>query len=176
MNIAGPARLLTPDEAPAYTDLRRLMLVESPRSFGSCPTSDRVSDPAVVARSLAASGYAIAGAFEPPTPGTAHPRLLACAAVNREDRPKRSHIASVFSVYTRPEARRRGLSRAVIQLALATAHSWPGVRVIQLAVNPEASDAHGLYLSLGFVAWGQEPAALMVDGSPADLIHMRLEL
>jgi hypothetical protein len=34
----------------------------------------------------------------------------------------------------------------------------------------------GLYASLGFVAWGREPAALRIDGVDYDEIHMALRL
>jgi RimJ/RimL family protein N-acetyltransferase len=162
-------RLLTPADAAAFVSLRRLMLVESPWAFGASPEDDGRSDEARVAASIAGPGVAYGGGF---TGGT----LASVAALVREAKQKRAHIAFLYSVYTHPDARRSGLCRAVLRLLIDTARIWPGVEVVQLAVSERAPGARALYESLGFRAWGREPDALRIGGESAAEIHMSLRL
>lgn len=55
----------------------------------------------------------------------------------------------LYAVATRPEARRRGLARTLVQ-TLATASAEHGVRGLWLQVLADNAAAHGLYASLGF--------------------------
>jgi RimJ/RimL family protein N-acetyltransferase len=162
-------RLLTPADAAAYAELRTLMLGDTPWAFSASPENDRGRDASGVAASLTRPHFAIAGAFE-------GERLLACAMTNREERPKRAHIAWIMSVYTRPEARGRGLGRRVVALAVDTARSWSGVESVQLGVSERSPDARRLYESLGFRAWGVEPDAIRINGTAFSEVHMHLDL
>lgn len=162
-------RLLTPADATAYAELRRLMLTESPWAFGSSPETDHASDPGRVAERLASANHVAAGAFDDGA-------LVALARLVREERPKRAHIAGIFSVYTHPTARRRGLCRGVCLLLLDTARTWPGVTAVHLSVSGRASGARALYESMGFATWGTEPDALRVGGESFAEHHMRLRL
>lgn len=170
MSVSVPeVRLLTPADAAAYAELRTLMLADTPWAFSASPESDRGRDASGVAASLTKPHFAIAGAFE-------RGRLLACAMTNREERPKRAHIAWIMSVYTRPDARRRGLGRRVVALAVDTARSWSGVESVQLGVSEHSPDARRLYESLGFLAWGVEPDAIRVGAAAFSEVHMSLDL
>ncbi len=162
-------RLLTPSDAPAFAELRRLMLRESPWAFSSSPETDRASDPEFVAARFASASQAIAGAFD-------DDRLLSAALLVRDDAPKRVHIANIYSVYTHPDARRRGLCRAVCSLLLETVRSWSGVEVVQISVSERAAEARALYESLGFTIWGVEPDALRIGGVSLAERHMLLRL
>jgi ribosomal protein S18 acetylase RimI-like enzyme len=167
-------RALTVAEAGLYAGLRRQMLRESPWAFGADPVTDRRSDAAVVAQALAEAegkpGYAIIGAIHP----GAVPALLSTAVVIQESGPKRRHVASVFSVYTAPQARGLGLGREVMRRVISTAQGWPGVEMLELSVSQRAQAARALYASLGFVAWGRQPDALRVDGESLAEEHMQL--
>ncbi|MDR6611029.1 GNAT family N-acetyltransferase [Leifsonia sp. 1010] len=55
----------------------------------------------------------------------------------------------LYAVATRPEARRRGLARALVQ-ALSTASAEHGVSGLWLQVLADNAAAHALYASLGF--------------------------
>ncbi len=162
-------RLLTPADAPAYVELRRLMLADAPWAFGSSPETDRASDPALVAERIASPGQAFAGAFD----GTA---LMGTGVLVREEGAKRAHIANIYCVYTHPGARRRGLCRGVCGLLLETARSWLGLEVVQLSVSERAEAARALYQSLGFVTWGVEPDALRIGADTVAERHMLLRL
>jgi len=160
-------RLLQPEDAEACVALRRVALFDAPWAFSADPDNDRGSDVVETAKSLARDGFAAAGAEE-------DGRLMAIAVAVRDPSPKRPHLALIFSVFCRPEARGRGLAREVSKLAIATARSWPGVESIALSVSSGSPAAKHLYESLGFVEWGHEPDAMRINGRSYDEIHMRL--
>lgn len=162
-------RLLTPPDADAYVALRSAMLLDTPFAFTASPETDRGSDVARVAESLARPGFAIAGAFD-------RDKLVSTAVLMREDTPKRAHLAWLVSVYTAPAARRRGLARRIISHLLDHARTWTGLAAVLLSVNERTPGAQALYEALGFVAWGTEPDAVRVDGASSAEIHMRLAL
>ena len=162
-------RRLQSDDAEAYVSLRRAMLLDTPWAFSASPGSDRGSDIERVIESFARPGFAIIGAFEAEG-------LAAVAGLSREDKPKRAHIAWVWGVYTAPQHRRRGLSRAVLIEAIEVARAWPGMGCVQLSVSERSPQARAMYESLGFEAWGVEPDAIRVDGRAYSETHMRREL
>lgn len=168
-------RFLTdaPADVAAYVALRREMLADSPWSFASSPGHDRGSDPEKVRASMA--GHA-PGAEKRIVVVERDGRLVASAGVNREDTPKRRHIAFIWGVYTTPAARRTGCARAVMQTVIAEARAWPGIRHVQLSVSARTPGARALYESLGFVVWGHEREALTIDGAYTDEFHMALRL
>ena len=78
-----------------------------------------------------------------------------------------SDEAHVMTIAVRPERRRRGLARALVQAALADPAS-AGARRVYLEVRPSNAGARALYGSLGFVEtglrsayYGDEDALLM---------------
>jgi GNAT superfamily N-acetyltransferase len=164
-------RRLNVDDAGEYLAIRREMLVDSPLSFGSSPEDDRFQSEADVRAALArpAAEYAIVGAFD-------GDRLVGAAGVHREGRAKTRHVASIWGVYVRPAWRGRGLGKAVSSAAVEVARGWEGVRWVQLAASAAAPAALATYRSLGFVAWGTEPGALLLDGREYDEVYMRLRL
>ena len=103
-------------------------------------------------------------------------RLLSVAVVMQETGPKRRHLAGVYSVYTTPAARGRGLGKLVMQRVIDTARTWPGVELVELSVSERAEAAQRLYRGLGFVAWGRQPDALRVGGERYAEEHMQLRL
>jgi RimJ/RimL family protein N-acetyltransferase len=154
------------DDAAAYVALRRAMLLDTPWAFSASPESDRGGIVERVIESLARPGFALVGAFG--TDG-----LVSVAGLNREDKPKRAHIAWIWGVYSAPPHRRRGLSRAVLTEVIRIAGGWPGLACVQLSVSERSPEARALYRSLGFEAWGVEPDAIRVDGRSYAETHMR---
>ena len=59
-----------------------------------------------------------------------------------------------------------------MEYALVCAASLKGVSHVNLAVTAGNEPAQKLYESLGFKAWGHEPAALIVDSVVYDEIPM----
>ncbi|MCC6907905.1 MAG: N-acetyltransferase [Phycisphaerales bacterium] len=165
-------RLLTPDDAPAYAALRREMLVESSWAFLRCIDDDFAVVESAIAAKLAENENDIAGAFD----DRPAPCLLASAGVVRLEPRKTRHRALIWGVYVSPAARGRGLGRAVMNLAINTARTWPGVECIWLSVSERTPAARALYESLGFVTWGTEPDAIRIGSESAAEHHMHLRL
>lgn len=145
------------------------MLLDSPFAFGSSPGHDRGSDVDGMRAALGKSGFAVIGAWE-------DARLVAAAGLQRDEQPKRAHVATIWGVYVTPSARGRGAGRAVVSGAVDLARTWPGVERMYLSVSEASIAARGLYESLGFVAWGVEPDCLRWEGSSYAESHMGLAL
>lgn len=64
--------------------------------------------------------------------------------------------AHVMTLAVRPERRRRGFARALVEAALADP-ALVGVRQVYLEVRPSNREARALYASLGFVETGVRP-------------------
>ena len=157
-------RELSADDAAAYRELRLFMLTESPAAFGSSYAEvagrpleqfvERLEDP---------QNYHF-GAFE-------EGELVGVTTLRLTKRPKLRHKASLFAVYVRPEYRRRGAGRALMQAALARAREL-GVRQVNLGVSRAGKAAVRLYESCGFVQYGVEKDAFYVDGRYYDVAYM----
>lgn len=146
--------------------------MESPWAFLGAPGDDTGSEPAIIAERIADPENAILGVFDERDPS----QLLAVAGVFRQKRIKLRHRAGIWGVYCDPAARGRGLGRAVVQAAIDTARSWPGVKLIGLAVTARSPKVRALYESLGFIHWGTEPDSIEIDGVGADDHYLCLRL
>jgi len=62
-----------------------------------------------------------------------------------------------MTIAVRPERRRRGFARTLVEVALAAPAS-AGARRVYLEVRPSNAGARALYGSLGFVETGLRPA------------------
>jgi ribosomal protein S18 acetylase RimI-like enzyme len=173
--MAAPAasvtiRRLRTVDAPAYRALRLAGLREAPSAFGSSFEEERDLPLSVFEARLAdAADAGFFGAFD-------RGELVGIVGLGRESRAKLLHRGNLFSVMVAPQARRRGVARALVLEALALARSAPGMRQLTLCVNAGNAGAIALYGSLGFEAFGREPDALLVDGVLHDEIHMMLRL
>jgi RimJ/RimL family protein N-acetyltransferase len=165
-------RPLVPADAPAYTALRREMLRDSPWAFAASPGDDFALDPVAVAARLADPGYAIVGAFEGGDARGETARLVGSAGLSHNRHIKMAHRAHIWGVYISPPSRGRGLGSHLMTATLDLAASWPGVTSVGLSVSVRSHAAIRLYQRLGFVQWGLEPGALILDGHAYDEIHM----
>lgn len=169
MPASPTIRALTPDDTDAYVAIRAEMIVAERYAFLGVPGDDHAGSADHVRRSLAEPEQAIFGAF-------LGGRLVAVAGVYREKRIKRRHRAGIWGVYTTPDARGQGCSRAVVRACIERAASWDGIRAIGLSAHVRATAAIRLYESLGFAAWGVEPDSTRVDAQPEAEVHMQLTL
>jgi [ribosomal protein S18]-alanine N-acetyltransferase len=80
--------------------------------------------------------------------------------------------AHIMTVAVRPERRRRGFAKALIE-AVLTAPASVGTRCVYLEVRPSNVAAHALYSSLGFVLTGVRPG--YYDDEDALLLTLDLE-
>lgn len=145
------------------------MLLDAPEAFAASPEDDVVSDEAFVARALGPENaiFAVAGGDD---------ELVAVAGVVRQTKVKFRHRADVWGVYVAPAHRGKGHARAALAAAIELARSWDGVEWIDIGVSAATAGAQRLYESLGFVAWGREPAATAIGEARHDEIFLALRL
>ena len=103
-------------------------------------------------------------------------QLIGIGGFFRETAPKRQHIGSVWGVYVTPSFRGRGIGRSLLTSMVERARVLADLEHILLSVTSENAAALALYRSLGFEAWGTEPAALKYEGVDYDETHMLLRL
>ena len=164
-------RRLTPADAATFQALRLGGLQREPTAFGSSFEEECDETLDTVAQRLAPSpDHAVFGAFD--AAGT----LLGVVGLGREGMRKLRHKGIIWGMVVTPAARRRGLGRALMQAAIAAAHDLPGLLQLNLCVNAHNTAALRLYESLGFVAFGREPGAMLVDGVLQEEVLMALAL
>ena len=165
-------RRLTAPDVDAYQALRLRGLRESPAAFGST-YEEEVDRPleAVTERLGAEGDSAVFGAFDD---GGA---LLGMGGVYRESKLKSRHRASIWGMYVVPEARGRGLGRALLQALLEHARTVEGLDRLELGVEAANTAARALYHAFGFVTYGVQPDAYRANGQSfdAELMTMALE-
>ncbi len=163
-------RRLGPDDAQAFQALRLRGLRDEPSAFASSWAEEHDEPLDSVARRLALrDDGGVYGALDGAS-------LLGVVGLQREGLRQLAHKAFVWGVYVAPEARRRGLGRALLGTALQAAADLPArptqVRQVNLGVNAANAAALALYRGLGFVAYGLEHGYLMVDGQLHDEVLM----
>lgn len=163
-------RAIRPDELDAWWDLRLQGLREHPDAFGADYASSAELGPGHLEASTRDGGISrIFGAI------SEDGQIVSQAGVYHGSG-KRSHIATIWGVHTHPHWRGKGLSKALIRLAIDHCRSFPDIRQVHISVNAENAAALAVYTGAGFVAWGREPRALMTESGFHDEIHMAMLL
>lgn len=163
-------RRLIPSDASVFQALRLAGLQESPLAFGSSYEEEKDLPLSTVEDRLAARpDRGVFGAF-------INDELSGIVALGRENKHKLAHKALIWGLYVTPQARARGLARALLQEAIALAQATKDIQQINLSVNAGNGAAIALYQSLNFKSFGHEPNALLVDGEFHDEVHMYLPL
>jgi GNAT superfamily N-acetyltransferase len=75
-------------------------------------------------------------------------------------------------MYVSPDGRGQGTGKRLMEAALRWAEQQEGIRQVHLVVSSATPVARKLYQSLGFTVWGNEPAALCINGALVDDEHM----
>ena len=157
-------RRLEPEDASLFISLRRVALEDAPVSFSSSPEDDLAHSIDAVRDALAGPDQATFGAFVG--------ALVGIVGIYREHHAKAAHKCNLWGLYVSPDARSTGIGRALVTEALGFARSMEGVTHVHVSVTDRAPEAMALYRSLGFVAWGVEPAALRVGDLVVSETHM----
>ncbi|MBE9158321.1 GNAT family N-acetyltransferase [Nodosilinea sp. LEGE 06152] len=167
-------RRLTSGDVIAYRDLRLHALQESPTAFASSYEQEaRFSLSDFAARLHPNSENAAShmlGAFDDSN------RLIGMLGFSRENRPKRLHVGSLWSMYVLPEFRGQSVGSALLDRAIAYAQDLDGLRQLVLSVTAGNVAASALYQSRGFELFGLERDSLCVDGTYFDEEHLLLRL
>ena len=161
-------RRLHADDAPAYRALRLRALQEHPEAFTSSFEEEQDRPAAWSARRLA-DGAAFWGAFDDAG------ALFGMVGLDREQRLKSRHKATVIGMYVAPEHGRGGAGRALMHALLDGARQ-AGIARLVLTVTRGNEAAQRLYLRCGFRSFGIEPGAIRVAGRDYDKDHMFLEI
>jgi ribosomal protein S18 acetylase RimI-like enzyme len=154
-------RLLTPDDAPRYRDIRLEGLQQDPEAFAS--TFEQES-------AMPLSGFEerivkgnVFGAF-------ARGELLGVAGYWPQNGVKVSHKATLWGMYVRQTARKLGLGWHLVEAVVS--HATGRVELLQLGVASDNEAACRLYRKAGFSEYGREMKALKQDGRYFDEILM----
>ena len=102
--------------------------------------------------------------------------MVGTVAIEYSPKPKTLHKALVIGMYVAPAQRRRGLARALLEMAVAHARARPGVLLVQLDVTEGNLSATRLYESVGFEPFGLEPMAIYTGTEFKAKLHMGLRL
>lgn len=163
-------RVLDAADVTRYRALRLRALIEDSTAFGSSASEFEGRTLEDVAGQLAPTADRFTlGAFE-----SGH--LLGNATLARETGRKSRHKAGIYGMHVAPEARGRGVARALMLELTERARRLDGLEVLNLSVAAPQLAARALYARLGFVQYGFEPRALIVDGAGVDEAHLRLVL
>jgi ribosomal protein S18 acetylase RimI-like enzyme len=164
-------RLLVESDAPEFIRLRLEGLQNDPVAFGSSWEEEHTHTPQSIGPRLRAipDGSFVVGAFH-------DDRLIGITGFLRSDRPKTRHKGSIWGVYVTPEARGKGVARALFLFLLERARGYAGLDQISLCVAAPQDAARHLYTSLGFEIYGYEQHALKVDDTYVDEEHRVLWL
>jgi ribosomal protein S18 acetylase RimI-like enzyme len=158
-------RKLDEGDLPAFHLLRLEALRLHPEAFGVSFEEERDEGSA---RMIGAYPSATFGAF-------AEGGIVGCAGLLVAARVKRRHHGNLFSVFVTPPWRGRGISRAMLDKVIAHARAAE-LSHVTLSVTIGNMAARALYRSAGFVSFGVEPDALLIDGVSYDEERMVLRM
>jgi ribosomal protein S18 acetylase RimI-like enzyme len=154
-------RKLTPTDAVSFREIRLEALARHPEAFGSTLETEEAQPLRWFAERLESS--TLFGAFHAG-------ELVGVIGVFVQHGPKRCHKGGLWGLYVRPQARRLGIARKLMEAAIA--HAGARVELLQLTVVSTNESARRLYESLGFIEYGVEKNALKIDGRYHDDVLM----
>ncbi|WP_235885684.1 GNAT family N-acetyltransferase [Paenibacillus cymbidii] len=164
-------RVLNENDVEAYRQLRLRALQLNPEAFGSTYEREATFSLEFVAdRVLAAEGKFTLGAFD------RQGALVGIVTFVRESGVKTAHKGNVYGMFVAPEARSRGVGKAMLLALIERAKRLDGVEQLHLAVVSANDRAHRLYEALGFRSYGVEVRALKYEGNYSDETLMALPL
>jgi ribosomal protein S18 acetylase RimI-like enzyme len=160
-------RPLTEAEADAvlYRDIRLEALRANPEAFGSTFEIEDAQPLSWFSARLASS--ILFGAFR-------DAKLVAIAGFAIQQGQKQAHKGAIWGMYVRPDARRTGIGRRLIEAIIELARHR--VELIQLTVVRDNEQARRLYARLGFLEYGIEKNALKQHGRYYDEVLMAKDL
>ncbi len=146
-----PIRKLTLADAPAFREIRAEMCRLHPEAFGQTPeevaamTEDKFIDWASPDNHFPEKF--VLAYFE-------ENKIIGTVAFRRDDSYKERHRGWIWSVYTRPEGRGKGISRKLMERLIDETGKMDGLEMLTLTVSLTQTGARTLYTSLGFFTTG----------------------
>jgi ribosomal protein S18 acetylase RimI-like enzyme len=161
MPLEVEVRRLLPADAAAYRVVRLEALKLAPEAFSATLEAESAEPLSWFADRLGRS--AVFGAC-------ADGDLLGIAGWFVRDGPKQQHKGVLVGMYVRPDARRAGIGRRLVEAVIENARRR--VDLLQLSVVSGNEAACRLYARLGFVEYGIERNALKRGGRYWDEVLM----
>ena len=173
--MAIVVRQLVEGDAEAYRALRLRLLLDAPDAYGGTYELESVRPVERTAARLRASqddGEVFTlGAF-----ADDGATLVGMATLVRGDGPKLRHRGTIFAMGVAPEARGRGVGKALMDELIARARGIAGLEQIYLTVVIPNDAARRLYRSCGFVTYGIDERGLKLGDTYWDELQMVLFL
>ena len=174
MNILN-IRQFIEEDAHEYWELRLSALKECPEAFGASYEEEKDKPLNDVRKRLKESiestdSQFILGCFND------EKKLIGMVGLFREWREKMKHKATIWGMYVLPEARSKGIGKALLLEAIIRAKSMEGLEQVHLGVVVTNKEAIKLYKRCGFDVYGVERKALKLQGRYLDEELMSLDL
>jgi RimJ/RimL family protein N-acetyltransferase len=158
-------RRLKPADAEKYRQIRLAGLEDAPEAFGSTFESESLRPLSSFAERLGSS--AVFGAFR-------GGELVGIAGFAIREGAKEAHKGLLWGMYVRPDARKCGVGRRLVEAIIDFAREQ--VEILQLSLVSDNEPARRLYARLGFVEYGLEKNSLKYCGRYYDEILMAFDL
>ena len=163
-------RLLAAGDLAAYKDLRDEMLDAHPEAFTSDASEERAKEPTDYLHRLGLDrrerGQFVLGAWR-------GDRLVGAIGCERDRRRKGRHVGHVVGMMVRPDVRRLGIGRELLQGLIGECRRVEGLEMLTLTVTGGNTAAVRLYESCGFTVYGNLPRAIRLGpGQYHDKLHM----
>jgi len=102
--------------------------------------------------------------------------MVGCIGIFRQTGTKYKHKSMIWGMYIKKSYQGQGIGKDLLVQAIQHARSLPGVVNIHLSAESTNVPATALYKKLGFINWGTEPQALLINGKYYDEDQMVLVL
>ncbi|MFS0636715.1 GNAT family N-acetyltransferase [Mesobacillus foraminis] len=149
MNI----RLLTPEDANLYRDIRLAALKSNPAAFAASYEEEFLLPQSVFEERLQQGDTFTYGAFE-------GDRLAGVVTLVREKKLKLRHRTSIFALFVSPAFRGKGVGKMLMKEAITKAGKLEGVEQVYLTVVANNEAAINLYKNLKFQTYGRDNKAI----------------
>jgi len=157
-------------DAALFRALRLEALENHPTAFGSDYAENILKPPQFWEERLSFNGDEQAIFF-----AEQNGQLIGMAGIFRSLSKKNLHSANVFGVYVKPNWRGRQISQILVKACLDWA-KLKSITIVKLAVVTSNRSAIHSYEQCGFVIYGKEPKALLVDGIYYDEYLMSVDV
>jgi ribosomal protein S18 acetylase RimI-like enzyme len=154
-------RLLTPEDAALFREIRLEGLRDDPDAFASIFEEESEKKLSFFSDRLAEA--AVFGAFRGPD-------LWGVAGFYVQPGPKHRHKGMLWGMYVRPQARGSGVGAILVEAVID--HARAHVELIQLRVISDNPAARRLYERFGFAEYGLEKRAAKYRGHYHDDVLM----